>query len=279
MLGIPVQQCPVGLDGLLLLVQLAQILGAKLHHGQAVEVVLGNRLEVVQGSLVIALLGNYGVLVHDGLGVLVVGLGGRRLQRLLVRGQDFLGLDQLPRQVVRHGQGGPVLTDLRASLQHGGPALDVALVVAHLDLKEGEIALNLNRLGLELQSGLVGLDSLLKVLLVAVKQAVNMPADVRLHVGHQGLLAQRKGLVRVALLIDDQCLHGHGVAMFGVLLEDLLGRLQAALVLFILIVADDLAEERVLFRAERLRHARRGRRGVVVGATLGNWLVNGSLRC
>ena len=151
--------------------------------------------------------------------------------------------------MVGDGEGGPDLADLGPGLQHGGAALNVALVVAHLDLQDGEVALDLGVLGLELEGELVGLDGLLEVLGGAPQQAVDVPADMRLHVGGQGLLGEGEGLVGAVLGVEDEGLHGHGVAMAGHLLEDEVGALQAALVLLVLIVADDLAEEGRLFRA------------------------------
>ena len=220
----------------------------------------GDGIQVVESSLVVAALRNDGVLVHDGFGVLEVGLGGGRLQGVFVGGQDLLGLGKVTCEVVGNSQGSPVLAYLRPGLQHGGTTLYIALVVAHLDLKKGEVSLDLLRLGLQPQGELISLDGLLEVLLVTVKQTVNMPTDVRLHIGSQCLLSQCEGLLGLALLVQDQGLHGHGVAMLRVLLEDLLGGLETPLVLLVFIVADDLSEERTLLRTERLWHGRKDTR-------------------
>ena len=54
-----------------------------------------------------------------------------------------------------------------------------------------------------------------------------MPADVRLHVVPERLLAERESLVTMALRVEDQRLHSLRVAMVGVLLEDLIGGFDA----------------------------------------------------
>ena len=72
MLGVPLQQGAISARGLVLPAELGEVLGASLEEGQAVEVVLRGGLEVLEGALVVALLGDEKVLVHDGLGVLKV---------------------------------------------------------------------------------------------------------------------------------------------------------------------------------------------------------------
>lgn len=253
-LRVPLHQGTVRADGLVVPAELGQVLGAGLEEGEAVEVVLGGRLEVLQGARVVALLGDERVLVHDCLGVLIVVARGRGLERVLVRREHLLGLGDVAGEVVGDGEGGPHLAQLRAGLQHGGAALDVALVVAHLHLQDGEVALDLAVLRVELQRELVRLDGLLEVLGRAPQQAVDMPADVRLHIDRERLLAEGKGLVRPELGVHDERLHGHGVAVAGRLLENEVGILQPALVLLVLIVADDLAEEGRLLGGEGLRH-------------------------
>lgn len=54
-----------------------------------------------------------------------------------------------------------------------------------------------------------------------------MPADVRLHVVAEGFFAEGEGVVALALGVEDQGLHGLGVAMGGVFLQDLLGSFEA----------------------------------------------------
>lgn len=248
-LRVPVQQRAVRARGVLLPPEARKALGPGLEDGQAVQVVLRGGLEVLKGALVVALLHDQRVLVHDGLGVLKVVARGRGLERALVSRQDLLGLGRVAGEVVGDSERGPDLAELGPSLQHGGPALDVALVVAHLDLQDGEVALDLAVLRVELEGELVGLDGLLEVFDGAPQQAVDVPADVRLHVGRQGLLGQRERLVGAVLRVHDEGLHGHGVAVARHLLEDQVGALEPALVLLVLIVADDLAEEGRLFRA------------------------------
>src|SRR6266699_6884940 len=81
-----------------------------------------------------------------------------------------------------------------------------------------------------------------------------MPADVRLHVDGKRLLAEGEGLLGLSLGIDDEGLHRHGIAVLGRLLEDLLGGLEAPLILLVFIVADNLTKEVGLSRAEGLGH-------------------------
>lgn len=54
-----------------------------------------------------------------------------------------------------------------------------------------------------------------------------MPADVRLHVILESRLAEREGLIAVSLRIEDECLHGLCVAVIRMLLQDLVGGLEA----------------------------------------------------
>lgn len=81
-----------------------------------------------------------------------------------------------------------------------------------------------------------------------------MPANVRLHIDRQGLLCQRKRLVGLSLAVENQRLHGHGVSMARVFLEDKIGRLQATFVLLVLKATNDGSELRRFFRRQWLRH-------------------------
>ena len=53
-----------------------------------------------------------------------------------------------------------------------------------------------------------------------------MPANVRLHGVLQAQLGELKGLVRLALRVEDERLHRLCVAMAWVLFQDLLGSLE-----------------------------------------------------
>jgi hypothetical protein len=60
-------------------------------------------------------------------------------------------------------------------------------------------------------------------------------------------LTQIKCLGLLALATEHQSFHGLGVAMVGVLAQDLVGSLDAFFVLLALVVLDQMAEERLLF--------------------------------
>ncbi|CRK31717.1 hypothetical protein BN1708_005519 [Verticillium longisporum] len=147
--GVAVDEGPVGVGGVVPLVKPREVLGALLHDGEPVEARLGGGLEVLEGALVLALLGDEPVLVHDDLGVLNVAARRRRLERALVHVDDLFGGGQVAVEVVGHGQRGPVLDQLGLGLQHGDAALDVARVVARLHLQQGEVAQDLGRVGVD----------------------------------------------------------------------------------------------------------------------------------
>jgi hypothetical protein len=70
---------------------------------------------------------------------------------------------------------------------------------------------------------------------------------VGLHGIAERKLAQIEGLGFLALATENEGFHGLGVAMVGVLAQDLVGSFDAFFVLLALVVLDQMAEERLLF--------------------------------
>lgn len=270
------QQDLVRLGRLLMPVKLGKVLGSLLEDGKSVQALLRDGFQMLQCPLVVPLLCDEAVLVKQNLGVLNVLVRWRILQGALVHVENLLGGRKIPVQLMRHSQGSPVLEELRTRLKHGDATLHVACVITGLHLEESEIAENLRRFGINSQGLLVCADGVLVLLDRAVKQAVDVPADGALHVGHEGDLGQREGLVRLALLVHDERLHGHRVSVLRVLLENHVGVLETSLVLFVVIVAHDCTEQSRLLRGKLLRHvdewresarlASRGSAGAMIGA-------------
>lgn len=155
-----------------------------------------------------------------------------------------------------HRQRRPVRPNAGLGLHSLSSALHETSEVAHLHLEEGKIARDLRAVGLEAQGEPVGLDRFLVVAHPAVQQAVDVPADMGLHGVAEGELAQLECFGFLALAAEHEGLHGLGVAMVGHLAQDLIGALDAFLVLLGLVILDEMAEERLLLGRQRLRHGR-----------------------
>jgi hypothetical protein len=180
---------------------------------------------------------------------------------------SFLHSVPPPRLFLQHQAGGrrpppqqhhvpeadPVGAQLRLRRKDRLARLTVALEIACLDLKHGQVALH-ERCVAQPQRGAVALDRLNVVAVRAVDEPVDVPREVTPHLGlHQALLGKRVGLLLARQEAQRQRLERQRIAMFGRRLEDRIARLERALVQLLIVQPRDRLERRGLLGLQLLR--------------------------
>mmetsp|Transcript_43841 Transcript_43841/g.115943 ORF Transcript_43841/g.115943 Transcript_43841/m.115943 type:complete len:347 (-) Transcript_43841:7-1047(-) len=214
--------------------------------------------QALQGLLELPGLLHDGRLVHEQLGVLV------RDVPVVLEGL-LVVVDARPRklvalaQVLGDGVTNPVQTLAGFDLQELPPCLGKPDDVPAVDLQKGQISEDLDVLGVKPQCLTVALHGLLVVPVLAVEQAVDVPADVAPDVVLDALPRQLVGLLLPVQVAERQALHAQRLAMLRMLLQDRVRSLDALLVLLGLVELHDRPKHRLLLRRELLHGSRPGR--------------------
>lgn len=133
----------------------------------------------------------------------------------------------------------------------------VALEVAHLDLEKRQVLQDLQVILLPLERVAVALDGLIVLLVAALEQSVDVPANVGAQVVSQTQTHILVGLLAAPQSVQSKPLHGQRLAVLHVLGvgQDLLGQFKAIFVLlqFVAFLFDKKAQRRkVLVKVSRI---------------------------